>query len=377
MDLQHIQAIDQHAHNLLRPEIVESGSFASSFTESADRMVISRHAPHSFFYRRSLRDIADLLECEPTEDAILSRRREIGFEELCQRCFKASNLSAAFLDDGFLPEKTLPVEWHERFLPVKRILRLESLAETLIRNAERFEDFIGELMSRIDPPPAQVVALKSIAAYRTGLRIDLTPIEKARSSFDELKKQCGDMPFRLMDKVLIDGLITLALDVCAKHGLPLQFHTGFGDPDLDLRLATPLHLRPLLEEKGWRRAHVILLHAGYPYAREAGYLASVYPQVHLDFGLAIPFLSVSGMRSILLELLELTPVTKLMFSSDAHAIPELYYLGAKWARRLLAEALEGAVKDSDLTAKEADWVAARILAENAGALYFGGGHPRA
>ena len=51
--------------------------------------------------------------------------------------------------------------------------------------------------------------------------------------------------------------------------------------------------------------------------REAGYLASVYPRVYLDFGLAVPFLSSSGMWNTLRQLLELAPTSKLMYSSDA------------------------------------------------------------
>lgn len=65
----------------------------------------------------------------------------------------------------------------------------------------------------------------------------------------------------------------------------------------------------------------MLLHAGYPFVREAAYLASVYSQVYVDIGLAVPFLSVAGMRGVLQQLLELSPVSKLMYSSDAHMIP--------------------------------------------------------
>ena len=54
----------------------------------------------------------------------------------------------------------------------------------------------------------------------------------------------------------------------------MQFHTGFGDPDLDLRLANPLHLRPLFESEALRGLRIVCLHC-YPYVREAGYLASV------------------------------------------------------------------------------------------------------
>lgn len=58
----------------------------------------------------------------------------------------------------------------------------------------------------------------------------------------------------------------------------------FGDRDLDLRLANPLHLRTLLEDKRFSKCRIVLLHASYPFSKEASYLASVYPQVkYLEF----------------------------------------------------------------------------------------------
>ncbi|MGH7999744.1 MAG: amidohydrolase family protein, partial [Brasilonema sp.] len=164
-------------------------------------------------------------------------------------------------------------------------------------------------------------------------------------------------------------LLRQALCVAAKYRLPVQLHTGFGDPDLDLRFANPLYLRSVLESPEYRNAPLVLLHASYPYMQEAGYLASVYPQVYLDFGLAIPFLSVSGMREAMSKLLELAPTTKLMYSSDAHQIPELYYLGAKWGLQILGEVLDQAIRDCDVTAREAMEIAHAILRENALCLY--------
>jgi hypothetical protein len=58
-----------------------------------------------------------------------------------------------------------------------------------------------------------------------------------------------------------------------------------------------------------------------------------------------------------------------MYSSDAHSIPELYYLGAKWGRQILAEVLEEAIRDSDLNASQADDIAVAVLRENAISLY--------
>jgi predicted TIM-barrel fold metal-dependent hydrolase len=148
-------------------------------------------------------------------------------------------------------------------------------------------------------------------------------------------------------------------------------HTGFGDRDLDLQKANPLYLRPLLEDNRYRDAKFILLHASYPYVREAGYLASIYPQVYLDVGLAVPFLSVAGMRETVGMLLELAPTSKLMYSSDAHFIPELYYLGAKWGRESLGNVLEQGLREGDLIAKEAEEIAIAILHNNARQLYQG------
>ncbi|KAK9948059.1 hypothetical protein M0R45_003648 [Rubus argutus] len=93
--------------------------------------------------------------------------------------------------------------------------------------------------------------------------------------------------------------------------------TSFGDKDLDLRLSNPLYLRAVLEDKRFSKSHIFLLHASYPFSKEASYVAFVYSQVYLDFGLAIPKLSVHGMVPSLKELLELAPIKKVMFSMMA------------------------------------------------------------
>lgn len=369
LDLWNIAAIDQHAHNLLTESSAKGYPYPAAFTEGHEREIVNHHARHSLFYCRSLRDIAQLLACEPEEEAIVECRQEMGLEKLTQRCFQASKLKAIFLDDGFLPSEILPVEWHAQFVPVQRILRLEYLAENLFTQIDNFSIFLERFRSEIDPPPTGVVAFKSIAAYRMGLDIQQTPRDFAEHRFYQLKKEAQNQPVRLADKPLIDFLVTQALEIAAKHRIPVQFHTGFGDPDLDLQLSNPLCLRSLLEDQCFRNVPIVLLHASYPYTPEAGYLASVYSQVYLDCGLAVPFLSVAGMRRVMQQLLELAPTSKIMYSSDAHNIPELYYLGAKWGREVLAQVLDEAIKDSDLTAKEAESVAMAILCENAQALH--------
>ena len=178
MDLSAHPAIDAHAHNVFREEGLVGFSYAAAFTEAYDPEIVDRHARETLFYRRSLRDIAELFGCEPTEEAVIGKRNALGFEQTAALFIKAASLEAVFLDDGFLPDRCLPWNEHERFVPVRRILRIERLAEKLIPSCANFGAFIDRFLAEIDPPPREVVALKSIAAYRSGL--DIAPPDANR-----------------------------------------------------------------------------------------------------------------------------------------------------------------------------------------------------
>jgi hypothetical protein len=370
LDLSAIAVVDQHAHNLLRPTEAASFSYQSAFTEGTAPGIIERHVAETLSFRRSLREIAAVLDCEPNLAAILAARERIGFDGIAKRFFEAANIEAILLDDGFLPTKVLPVAWHDHLTHAYRMQRIEQLAEDRILEAASWADFRQSFRADLEAIVPQVVALKSIVAYRTGLSIREPDEEAAGVGFHQLRAGIGGRnSVRLACKPLNDWVVWTTLNVAAEAGMPVQFHTGFGDPDLDLREANPLHLRPLLENPAFARVPFVLLHASYPFTREAGFLASVYPNVFVDTGLAVPMLSVNGMVSTIGALLELTAVTKIMFSSDAHLIPELFYLGAKWGRHALAQVLEQTIRDGDLTIDEAVAAAERILRGNATELY--------
>jgi predicted TIM-barrel fold metal-dependent hydrolase len=106
----------------------------------------------------------------------------------------------------------------------------------------------------------------------------------------------------------------------------------------------------------------------YPYAREAAFMAAVWPQVYVDLSLALPFLGPAAALP-LVEMLALAPASKLMYGSDVSALPELYALSADWGRAALGEALGWLVERGGLTEREALEVARQILSESATALY--------
>ncbi|KAJ0970230.1 hypothetical protein J5N97_023107 [Dioscorea zingiberensis] len=342
--VERIALVDAHAHNLVALD--SSFPFLRCFSEAEGEALDL--APHSLSFKRSLRDLAEIYKCKPSLSSVESHRRSCGLPSIGLKCFEAANISVLFIDDGIKFDKMHNWEQHNSFVPaVGRILRIEYMAETILN---------------------EIVGLKSIAAYRSGLQID-TEVSWRAAEEGLLADLSSGRPVRIKNKSFIDYLFSCSLEVAVSFGLPMQIHTGFGDKDLDLRLCNPLHLRGVLEDKRFAKCRLVLLHASYPFSKEASYLASVYPQVYLDFGLAVPKLSTQGMISSVKELLELAPIKKVMFSTDGYAFPEAFYLGAKRAREVVFSVLSNACDDGDLTILEAVEAVEDIFRQNALQLY--------
>ena len=112
----------------------------------------------------------------------------------------------------------------------------------------------------------------------------------------------------------------------------------------------------------------VLLHASYPYVRELGYLAAVYANVYADVGLAVPYLA-AEIPTILRQLLALTPTSKVVFSSDASSVPDLFWLAARWGRWGLGVVLQELVDLGALSTDEALGAARQVLGANAARIY--------
>ena len=332
----------------------------------------ARHVPETIFYRWAIRELATVLACEPTTEAVLAARGRMSPEALARRLLGEANIAVLLVDHGYRTDETwrpLELAAHVpcRVLP---ILRLETLAQELIVRHETFEALLDAYSATVDNARADgFVGLKSIIAYRTGLRVQLTSREDAAAAFGPVKERARrDGRVRLADKPLNDYLLLRALEIAERQAMPVQIHTGFGDADLDLREANPLHLRPLLESGRHTNVPFVLLHASYPYVRELGYLAAMYANVYADVGLAIPHLA-AEIPAMLRQLLGLAPTTKVLYSSDASQIPELFWLAARWGRRGLATVLEELSALGALDADEELAVGRRVLGGNAAGVY--------
>jgi predicted TIM-barrel fold metal-dependent hydrolase len=311
-----------------------------------------------------------ILDLEPSAPAgeYTSRRAELGAAEVNGRFLRAAGVDAWLVDTGYQAERILtPAQLAEvSGAPAHEIVRLESVAEDVARAGGKASGFAAAFTEALQRRTASAVGLKSIAAYRSGL-----DFEAARPAEAEVRAAAGDWlagidaggAVRLSDPVLIRHVIWAGVDT----GLPLQFHVGFGDPDVRLHRADPSLLHDFLAASQGSGTPIMLLHC-YPHHRQAGYLANVFPHVYMDVGEALNHVGARS-RAVLAEALELTPFHKMLYSSDAFGLPELHYLGATRFRHDLARVTAEFVDAGEWPAPDAERVADLIGSGNARRAY--------
>ena len=366
--------VDNHAHPLVRqqPESVEA--FRRYWSEAHATQVAQQHVPHAVSYLWSLQQLGQFLGVAPTEEAILRRRLETPFPEYASGLIEAANLEYLLLDVGYPPpDAAYGVEQMQEMLGINvgRILRLETLLQDLVMRHSSFRDLVAAFDAEVSRArDAGYVALKSIAAYRTGLAIEPVTHERAEAAFGLVRREAEQAgSIRLASKPLIDFFVVRAIREAAKQELPVQFHTGYGDPDLDLRLSNPLHLRPIFEDDSLTGAPIILLHESYPYTAEAAYLATVYPNAYVDIAFTLPPLDRGELRRAVGIALGTAPASKVMCSSDGVCIPEQYWLGAVRARQIVGEVLSEMAEADELSVQKAEQLGRMVLRDSAIRVY--------
>jgi predicted TIM-barrel fold metal-dependent hydrolase len=374
VDLRHVPVVDNHCHGILRSQNFDDlASWRGAFTESADPGMPREHVASTAFYRRLIRTLAEFFGCEPEEETVLGVRAQRDLPELTAELLRAANIETLLIDTGYPPpEEVLPGAELAQLgdCRTESMVRLETQMERVLAERAALDEAKGALAAALYDVRGQgYVALKSIAAYRTGLNVGEWPTEDAVASLREFRRAAGEGPTRLVHKPLLDTLLHVAFAEAARQEVPLQFHVGYGDADTDLLLGNPLHLRAVLERPEYRGMPVVLLHECYPYTREGGYLAAIYENVYLDLSYGIPLLGYGEMLSFTREALGVAPISKLLYSSDGIGVPELHWMSAIDGRHVLGQALEELVAHGELSISEAEAAGEDVLRNNAVRLY--------
>lgn len=357
--------LDHHCHGVVRTDLDRAG-FESLASES------DWPAPPGQTHLDSQAGMAIRAICAPPLDlprhidaaTYLRRRAELGANEVNRRLLRATGIRTYFVETGYrgsevlTPQEIADVAGAE----ARTVIRLERVAEELVETGVNANGFIRSYTEALAAAAADAVAVKTIIAYRFGLDFDPSrpsPRETAAAAAEWLHdcEQRGSI--RLDHPVLLRAVLWAGVDL----GKPIQFHVGYGDSDIVMHRCDPTKMTGFLQATRGSGVQVMLLHC-YPFQREAGYLAHVYPHVWLDTGAAISYTGPNSL-AVVRESLEVAPFGKVLFSTDAFGLPELYLCGARLWRRALGLLLKEWLSSGWLSPADAQRYAANIASGNA------------
>ena len=339
---------DNHCHGVIRGDI-ERAVFEITATESdwpEPHGMTILDSPVGIYMRAECAPLLDLpRHCSP--DDYWARRSELGQAEVTRRLVPPTGIETLLVDSGFKSDNVLLPSEMQKVVPGSRayeIVRLETVAEIVARNTTA-ATFAADFAAALAEAAKDAVGFKSIMAYRYGLDFDPTrptaaQVQTAAGEWLANNEQRGRV--RMDHPVLLRHILWEAVD----YRTAIQFHVGYGDSDIVLHRCDPTQMTEFLRMTVDAGVSIMLLHC-YPFIREAGYLAQVYPHVYLDTGAAGHWTGLSSGR-IVAHSVEMAPMSKVLFSSDAFGLPELYYVGTLVWRRAIGSILDSWVTSDGL-----------------------------
>jgi hypothetical protein len=350
MDLSSIPVVDNHCHffNLTCPEQPLHKMLTLSLNSLPDDQL-----RYSFLYRLIISGLSELLGCPPDEQSVLAARNDLAKQDYgryVKNLFEDVTLKGFLVDIG-LQKSLVSFDDFERLSAQKvwYVYRIETVVDRLwqekIDPARGMEIFRAEVKDAIKTLPA--VALKSIIGYRTGLRID------PEVSVKQVSRKMDEQAYRNL-------FFMESARICREEGIPLHVHAAFGESNIDLRENNPLHLKPYLDSSPGRGIDTVLIHGGYPYAFEAGYLAAMFPRVYLDISELLPFVTMGARRGVE-DLMSMCPWNKIMYGSDGFDVPETHWFGVRMGKQVIGSILGDLIKEGKIDREFAEEIAQLIF----------------
>lgn len=388
VDVSGLRVLDVHAHPFLNKGAVSAERFTNltafgggsreymeeggiAFTpDVSDELQRSKRS--TLYFTRMVNDLAQFLGISPDIESVLNERNAqvaLDYRDYVQRLYADAGLDTVVFDFG-VPLPMLDIDEVSAELPIEvvPIYRIEPLIADLLKQDLSWSEFKDAYDTAISEglSSGRYRGVKSIIAYRTGL--DVSPLSRTPDqgfqALDAIKRGLGGGSM----KKLRDHLLCRAIELCMEHDVPMQIHTGMGDFEVNLVMCRPAYLMDLLRFPVYRSCRVLLVHTGYPYHREAAYMANVLPRVYLDLSEGIPFAS-SAAWEIIEGTVAMAPLNKICYGSDGYTVPEIMYTSAKLGKQALQDVLNGLVAKRMLNEADAQQAAAGILPGNARELY--------
>jgi uncharacterized protein len=212
------------------------------------------------------------------------------------------------------------------------------------------------------------VGIKFEAAYLRPL--DFSPANPTAARTIYARYAAGGAPTRAEYKTVQDYLVHVMAREAGRLKLGIQIHTletfgGYYSP----AGAAPHLLEPLVNDSTLRATSFVIVHGGWPLVAETQGLLSK-PNVYTDISMMDVMLPPAQLAGVLRQWLNEWP-DKVLFGSDAfdggleQGWEQIAWVGTTTARRALAIALTGMMRDGEVDRPRAEALARMVMRENA------------
>ena len=216
------------------------------------------------------------------------------------------------------------------------------------------------------------VGIKLEAAYLRPLDFDEPDSAAARAIY--ARYVAGGVPSRAEYKTLEDYLVRVIAKDAGALALTIQIHAleTFGGYYRSAG-AAPHLLEPLVNDSALRATKFVIVHGGWPLVGETQGLLSK-PNVFADISMMDILLPPHQLAAVLRQWLGEWP-DKVLFGSDAfdggaeQGWEQVAWVGTTTARRALAIALTGMLRDGEISRPRAEELARMVMRQNALAAY--------
>jgi len=284
-----------------------------------------------------------------------------------------SRFAKAQLVDGLLiPFDNSGIEGNKR---VKEFVKMVEVYPRLMREKsdmeiQTFDEYLDFMTAALNGLVDQdVVALKMNTAYWRNLSVDVVSKDEAEDVWN--KKDNSPARYKLLQDYLMRHLFATA----ATLELPIHIHTGPLGLTRPIGAAKPSELDSLLWLPDVKPGKVVLLHGGYPFCDEAGFMAGRAgdaPNCYLDFSMMTFFLpgTPESIKNIMKNWITSGLVEKLLYGSDGNNVLSTW-MSAVNTRRLLTMVFDELIQEGFVDAEQAVHFANLILRDNVKKLYRG------
>ena len=373
VSLSGIKVVDVHAHPFVASKEMETPvSFLRKLSLSVIPEMFSsieglqKYQPYpgsNMWIQLLLRTMSNYYGCEEDLKSIVEirNRKAEDYSAYSKELFEDVNLVGAIMDFGY-PQPPLDRKEFEKLCgaQVWEISRIEPIMTSLGKQNLSFDEFVEKYRNQLeeDLRKEEVVGLKTIIAYRSGLEVQEMNKVDAEKAYQEFL-----LNDRSPAKAFRDYCFHIAMEACTKADKFMHIHTGIGDGEVVMTKASPSFLLDTLRKEKYKSTKVHLVHGGYPWMEEAAFIVSILPNVYMDISLQNPFTG-HGVERIISQVLELAPFDKVMYGSDAFTVPEMNWMGVKLFIECFERVLSGWVEKDYMSAEKARYIGEMILYKN-------------